>query len=345
MTLSELAAKIGAELRGDAGAPGRRVSRCAGLEDADEQSVSFLANRRYVKRLKDTRAAAVVLSPDDAARAGELTMLVTDQPYFAFREAVVALHGFRAQPAAGISDLAVISDGAVIANGCCIQPLVVIGAGARIGRNCIIHPHCVIGPDVVIGDNCILYPGVVIYDGCVVGDRVTIHANSVVGEDGFGYATQQGVHHKIPQIGNVIIEDDVEIGAGCTIDRATLGSTVIGKGTKFSNAVAIGHGAQIGPYNLFVAQVGIAGSSKTGSHVVIGGQAGVTGHVTIGDRSQIAAKTGVVQNIPADQQWGGYAAMPLEDMKKVAWEVIHLPDLAQEVNDLKKRIAELEKDK
>lgn len=342
MTLAELAGKIGAELRGDGS---RVVCRCAGLEDAGDDAVSFLSNRRYAKRLKNTKAAAVVLSPEDAARAGDLTVLLSKEPYFAFREAVVALHGFRPNPAPGVSDLAVISETATLGKNCSIAPYVVIEDGAKIGDNCTIHPHCVIGKNVTLGDDCILYPGVVIYDDCVLSNRVTIHANSVIGEDGFGYATLKGVHHKIPQIGNVIIEDDVELGAGCTIDRATLGSTVIGKGTKFSNAIAIGHGAQIGPYNLFVAQVGIAGSSKTGSHVVIGGQTGVVGHITIGDRTQIAARTGVVQNIPADQQWGGYAAMPLDDVKKIAWEVIHLPDLAKEFENLKKRIAELENDR
>lgn len=339
MTVAELARRIGAEVRGDGACT---VTRCGGLEDADEQTVSFLANRRYVKRLKDTRAGAVVLSPEDAERATGRTVLVSERPYFAFREAVVALHGFREQPRPGISDLAVIHDTAMFGADCCVQPFAVIEAGVTLGDNCIIYPHCVIGPNVRVGDDCIFYPGVVIYDDCVIGDRVTIHANSVIGEDGFGYATDKGVHHKIPQVGNVVIEDDVEIGAGCAIDRATLGSTVIGRGTKFSNLIAIGHGTKVGPHNLFVAQVGIAGSSKTGSHVALGGQTGVVGHITIGDRAQIAAKTGVLQNIPADQQWGGYAAMPLDDMKKVAWEVIHLPALVQEFNTLKARVAELE---
>ncbi len=340
MTVAELAAKIGADVRGDGT---QTVSRCGGLEEADEHTVSFLANRRYVKRLKDTKAAAIVLSPGDADRAGERTLLVASEPYFAFREAVVTLHGFRNQPKTGVSDLAVIHETVTLGRNCCVQPFAVIEAGASLGSNCTIYPHCVIGPNVTIGDDCIVYPGVVIYDDTVIGNRVTIHANSVIGEDGFGYATEKGVHHKIPQIGNVVIEDDVEIGAGCAIDRATLGSTVIGTGTKFSNLIAIGHGTKVGPHNLFVAQVGIAGSSKTGSHVAIGGQAGVTGHITIGDRTQIAAKTGVVQNIPADQQWGGYAAMPLDDMKKVAWEVIHLPGLVEEVAQLQKRIQQLER--
>jgi len=341
MTVAELAERIGAEVHGDGS---RTVSQCSGLEDADANSVSFLANRRYAKRLKKTSAAAVILSPRDCDRAGKanITMLVSDDPYFAFREAVVALHGFRDNPPPGVSDLAAVSDQATLGEGCSIQPFAVIEAGATLGRHCIVHPNCYIGRNVHIGDHAHLFPGVVIYDDCVIGNNVTIHANSVIGEDGFGYATRSGVHHKIPQTGNVVIEDDVELGAGCAIDRATLGSTVIGRGTKFSNMIAIGHGTKVGPHNLFVAQVGIAGSSRTGSHVAIGGQSGVIGHISVGDRAQIAARTGVVQNIPGDSQWGGYAAMPLEDMKKVAWEVIHLPDLVQEVRELKQRISDLE---
>lgn len=345
ITAGKLAEQLGAELRGDASRP---LEGCNGIEQAGPRDLTFVANRKYAAALTTTKAGAVVLSAEDAKAAPpHLTVLVAGDPYFAFREAVVALHGFRRQPPPGISPLAVVDPTAAIGQGCSIGPFAVIAAGARLGSRCVIYPHTYIGPGAVIGDDCILYASVTIYDGCVLGQRVILHAGCVVGQDGFGYATtrlpgEETRHHKIPQVGNAVIEDDVEMGAGCTIDRATVGSTRVGKGAKFSDQVAIGHGAAIGRHNLFVAQVGIAGSTTTGDYVVMGGQVGVAGHLSIGAGVQLAAQAGVMTDIPPGEKYGGQPAMPLNQAKRIVLAMTRVPDLIAEVKELRKRIEELE---
>lgn len=351
MALQALADRIGAVVRGDGQ---RLVSGCAALVDAGPQDVSFLANRRYAPLVSTTRAGAVILGPVDAAEygeraegqargeKGERTLLVADDPYFAFREAVSALHGTVPQPRAGIRPGADVHPDAIIGRDCSIQSFVVVSAGARIGDDCVLHPGCCIGQDVTIGAGSILYPNVTVYRGCVIGDRVTLHAGCVVGVDGFGYATHAGVHHKITPIGNVVIEDDVEMGAGCVIERATVGSTCVGRGSKFSDLIAIGHGAQVGPYNLLVAQVGMAGSARSGSHVSMGGQAGVAGHLTIGDRVQVAAKAGVMSDLAAETQVGGQPAVPLTQAKRNVLNTRRIPDLIRDLRRVQARVTALE---
>ena len=339
MKLQELCTHIGAVLRGDGDF---EVSRCAGLDTAGSSDISFVSNRKYVKWLPRTRAGAVVISPEDAERGGKINLLIADDPYFAFRQAVVTLHGFRRQPEPGLSELASIDPSAVIGEGSSIQPFVYIAEQARIGQRCVIYPHCYIGPETVVGDDCILYPGVTIYDRCVLSDRVTLHSGCVIGQDGFGYATHDGNHHKIPQVGNVVIESDVEMGANCAIDRATVGSTRIGKGTKLSDLVAIGHGAEVGPQNLLVAQVGLAGSTRTGPYVSMGGQVGVAGHLTIGRGAQVAAKSGVMNDVPPHVQVGGQPAQPLIQAKRSVLALSRLPNLIQQVRELQKKVRTLE---
>ena len=339
MTLEKLAAHIGAQLLGDGAA---EVTGCTGLDEAGPHDVSFVANPKYLGKLADTKAGAVVLSPQDAQAAKRRPLLVADDPYFAFRQAMVALHGFRRHPQPGVSDQAVIDPTATLGRDCCIQPMVFIAAGVRIADRCVVYPHVHIGTNVTIGDDCVIYPNVTIYDGCVLGSRVTLHAGAVVGQDGLGYATHGGVHHKIPQAGNVVIEDDVEIGANCAIDRATVGSTRIGKGTKFSDLIAIGHGTRIGPHNMLVAQVGIAGSVQTGSYVSMAGQVGVAGHLKIGDQAQIAAKAGVMSDVPEKTQVGGQPAVPLSQAKRNYLAQTKVPRLIQQLKQLQKRVAELE---
>jgi len=254
LTAAELAKQIGATVTGDGSV---KIHRAGTLEDATAGEVSFLSNPRYMRKLHRTKASAVIASP--GVGADHVTLLHTADPYYAFAQAMVILHGHRKHPFDGV------------------HPAAVIDSTAIVGERTVVYPGVYVGPWARVGRDCILYPNVVIYDDCRVGDRVTIHAGSVIGQDGFGYATHLGEHHKIPQIGNVVIESDVEIGANCAIDRATLGSTVIGKGTKFSNGVVIGHGTKIGPHGLLVAQVGVAGSTTIGHHVTVGGQAGMLG--------------------------------------------------------------------
>ncbi|MGE5610236.1 MAG: UDP-3-O-(3-hydroxymyristoyl)glucosamine N-acyltransferase, partial [Bacillota bacterium] len=294
MKLKELAKWIGAEVVGD---PSIDVNSANTLEEAGPGQVSFLANHKYAKQLENTHASAVVVGL--TVNSNHVTLLRTQDPYYAFTQAMVILHGYRKHPHTGVHPLA------------CVDPTATIGEGT------VVYPGCYIGPEVKIGRDCILYPNVVVYDKCILGDRVTIHAGTVIGQDGFGYATHKGEHHKIPQAGNVIIEDDVEIGANCAIERATLGSTVIGKGNKWCDLIAIGHGTKIGPHGLMVAQVGIAGSVTIGHHVTIAGQAGLAGHLKIGDNVTIAAQAGVMGDIPDQTTVLGAPAMPANQARRV----------------------------
>lgn len=340
ITADQLAKRIGASVRGDGS---KQLIGCAGLGDAGPEHISFVANPKYLRALTDTRAAAVLVSARDERYAPEdLTLLIADDPYFAFREAVVVLHGFRIQPKPGISDQAVVAPDATVDPSCSIQPFVYIAPGAKVGAGSVIYPNCFVGPNAMIGRDCVLYPNVTVYNDCHLGDRVTLHAGCVIGQDGFGYATHQGKHHKIPQIGNVVIEDDVEMGAACTIDRATVGSTRIGQGSKFSDLIAIGHGTTIGKHNLLVAQVGIAGSTQTGDYVVIGGQAGIAGHIKLGDQVQIAAKSGVIDDLPDAGPYGGAPAMPMHQARRSLLAMGRLPELLQDFRKLQKRVTELE---
>lgn len=341
MTIEQLAQRIEAKVRGDTG---QVVCRCAGLKEAGPDDVSFVANPKYAKLLATSKAGAVIVSPANAKLAGGRTLLIADHPYFAFRQAVVALHGFRvhAPPIPAGTDGVFIDPSATVGSGCSLYPMSYIAAGATIGDRCVIYPYCFVGPGATIGDDCVLFPNVTIYDGCVLGHRVTLHAGCVIGQDGFGYATHDDCHLKIPQVGNVVIEDDVEMGACCVVDRATVGCTRVGQGSKFSDLVTIGHGATIGPHNLLVAQVAVAGSSQTGSHVVMGGQVGVAGHIKIGDRAQIAAKAGVKDNLPGGAQYGGQPAIPFGQSKRSVVALAKLPEFIQEFRRLQKRVTELE---
>ena len=344
MKLGELAEKIGAELRLAGGADaGRPIRGCAPLDDAGPEEVSFLANPRYSAKVATTRAAAVIVGP--GVECEGRTLLRTSDPYFAFRNAVVALHGPRKHPnptsGGPISPLAAVDPTATIGHDCVIHPFAVVCGGARIGARCVLYPHTFVGPDAVLGDECVLFPSVTIYDRCVLGNRVTLHAGTVIGQDGFGYATHQGVHHKIPQVGNVVVEDDVEMGANCSVDRATLGSTVIGRGTKFSDCVTIGHGSKVGRHNLYVALVGLAGSVETGDYVALGGQVGVAGHLKIGSQSQIAATSGVMTDVPEKTQYGGTPAIPLNDAKRLHLSTLKLPELIARVKQLEREVQKL----
>jgi len=341
MRLDELANRLGAELRGDGSLV---IDRCATIESADEHALTFVSNQKYARLMKKTAAGAILLAAKNVARApADMALLIVDDPYYALREAVIILHGFRRQPPPGVSDLAFIDPSAKIGNRCSIQPFACIGPDVVIGNGTVIHPHASVGPGSTVGAECILYAGVHIYDGCTIGDRVIIHAGSVIGSDGFGFAPKDGAHHKIPQVGTVVIEDDVEVGANCSIQCGSVGPTIVGAGTKMSDLVNIGHGSTIGKHNLLVSQVGIAGSVTTGDYVAIGGQAGVAGHLEIGERARIAAKSGIVSNIPAGAEYGGSpAAIPMSDAKNVAMEVIRLPELVQHIEQMRKRIDALE---
>ncbi|RME38248.1 MAG: UDP-3-O-(3-hydroxymyristoyl)glucosamine N-acyltransferase, partial [Planctomycetota bacterium] len=243
----------------------RTVSAVNTLEEAGEGELSFLSNPRYTDTLRRTRASAVIVGNGIDVPDG-VSALRCGDPYAAVTAAIVALHGHRKHPQWGVSEQAVIDPTARIGTDANIAPGVTIAAEVTIGDRCTIYPGCYVGDGARLGDDCTLFPNVVVYDGCELGNRVTIHAGSVIGQDGLGYAPRGDKWVKIPQIGRTVIGDDVEIGANCAIDRATLGRTEIGPGTKFGNVIVIGHGTKIGPDCLFVGQVGVAGSVAWSPH-------------------------------------------------------------------------------
>ncbi|MBG83867.1 MAG: UDP-3-O-(3-hydroxymyristoyl)glucosamine N-acyltransferase [Phycisphaerae bacterium] len=340
MLLSELAQQVDAVLDGDGVI---EISACAGIREAGPHEVTFLANAKYQSHLSATKAAAVFIRESDPCPEG-VNRLICDDPYFAFRNATVILHGHRVHPEVmedegrGISSRAVIHPEASIGNDNRIHPNVTIEKGARIGDRCHLYPGVYIGPDVEIGDDCILYANVAVYDGCKLGNRVTVHACSAIGNDGFGYATHAGAHHKIPQTGITILEDDVEIGSNCAIERATLGATVVGEGTKFADLISIGHGTTIGKHCLLVSLVGIAGSVEVGDYVALGGQTGVAGHLRIGNQVQALAKTGITGDVPDGSIVGGAPAVDADTAKRNALAAMSLGALVRRVRSLERTI-------
>jgi UDP-3-O-[3-hydroxymyristoyl] glucosamine N-acyltransferase len=254
---------------------------------------------------------------------------------------MVLLHGHRKHKKVGVSPHASISDSAKVGADCHIHDFATIADDAKIGDGCIIYPCAYIGAGVQIGNDTIIYSNVTIYDGCKIGNRVIINANSTIGEDGFGYASHDGAHHKIPQLGSVVIEDDVEIGTSCGIERGTLGDTVIGQGSKLGDLVTIGHGTRIGPHCLLVAQVGIAGSTSLGHHCIIGGQVGIVGHINIGNNVTIAAQAGVINDIPDGQTVLGAPAIEVSQGKRAYGAIQYLPEMRQNIRNLQMQIGQL----
>ncbi len=318
LTLRELAERVGAELIGDGSVA---IHSAATLEEAAAGQVSFLANPKYLKQLETTNASAVIVLP--TVTSGRLVLLRAKDPYFAFREAVVALHGYRQHPHAGI------------------HPKAHVDPTASVGDGSVLYPGVFVGPRAKIGRDCVLFPNVAIYDDTILGDRVIVHAGSSIGQDGFGYATHKGVHHKIPQVGIAVIEDDVEIGSNASIERATLGSTLVGRGTKINDNVVIGHGAKIGPHCLIVAQVGIAGSVTLGHHVTLAGQVGVAGHLRVGDNVTAAAQTGIIGDIPDQTTVMGMPALPAAQARRIWGVYSKLPELLSRVRKLETQVEEL----
>lgn len=338
MTLSELADHLGGRLDGDGDVT---VTGMASLSEAGPDDVAFLANDKYIPQMAETKAAAIIVTTDYDGPGDPL--IRCDDPYFAFRNAMVAFHGFRQPEFEGIDDRANIHPTATLGQGVCIAAFVTVAPGARIGDGCVLYPGVYVGPDVVMGDDCILHPNVTLYDQTHLGDRVTVHANSSIGHDGFGYATHEGAHHKIPQAGHVVVEDDCEFGAGCAIDRSAMGETRIGAGTKFSDLVTIGHGSKLGKHCLVVAQTGIAGSTTIGNYCVFAGQVGVGGHLNVGDGVKAGAQAGIIGDVAAGQKVWGTPAIPFAKSKRVYGSLPRLPEMRKEIRNLRKQLESLEK--
>ncbi len=332
-TLGELAEYVDGRVRGD---PNVIIKSASTLGRADEGDISFLANRKYEKQLRTTKASAVIVGKETANTS--VPLLIAEDPYYAFMQIMVLLHGHRKHKKEGISPRASISYSAKIGVDCHINNFATIADEARVGDGCIIYPGVYIGQGTQLGNDCIIYANVSIYDGCKIGNRVIINANSTIGEDGFGYASHKGVHHKIPQIGIVVIEDDVEIGTCCGIERGTLGDTIIGQGSKLGDLVAIGHGTKIGAHCLLVAQVAIAGSATLGHHCMVGGQVGIVGHISIGNNVTIAAQAGVTNNIPDGKVMLGAPAMEANQGKRAYSMIQYLPEMRQNIRNLQSEI-------
>lgn len=309
-----------------------------GLLEAGPQDISF-AVPPHVEHCHLSKAGVMVLSHDDPKLDGRPVIRV-ENPRAAF---AALLELFRAPEEIErvISPLAYIAPTAKIGSNVAVQPFAVIEDGAEIGDGSIIYPHVYVGKRVKIGADCIVYPSVTIREDCVLGNRVILQAGSVIGGDGFGYVTQNGKHSKVLQTGNVVLQDDVEIGNNTCIDRATVDSTIVGKGTKIDNLVHLGHNDILGENCLVVAHVGISGSVTVGNNVTFAGQVGTVGHITIGDNCVFGGKTGITNNIPANSFMAGFPAMPHKEWLRQEANLRKIGDLIKRVKDLEKELAKL----
>jgi UDP-3-O-[3-hydroxymyristoyl] glucosamine N-acyltransferase len=337
LKLHTIAERLGCALEGDGSID---ISRVAAIEDAGPGDLTFFANPRYAAELRATRASAVILG--EQAEAAPCAMLRTKQPYLAFARAV-ALFADPWRPAAGIDPRAYVAPGAEVAADASIGPFAVIGERVRIGARTIVHPNVTIGREAEIGEDCLIHAGVSVRERVRIGNRVILQDGAVIGSDGFGFArAADGTHHKIPQIGGVVIEDDVEIGANSAIDRPAVGETRIGAGTKIDNLVQVAHGVTIGRRVLLAGQVGVAGSTVIEDDVTLAGQVGVSGHITIGKGVVATAQTGIPNSVDPGAFISGYPAIPNRDWLKSSAVFRKLPEIRKAIADLERRLAKLE---
>jgi UDP-3-O-[3-hydroxymyristoyl] glucosamine N-acyltransferase len=337
MRLTELAEKVGGELagRGDIDIRG-----AAGIGEARDGDITFVTDEKRLKDLNGCHASAVIV-PRGVPKL-PIPSIAVKNPRYAFAQMLRIFHD-RPYAPGGISDRAVIGKDVVLGAGPTIHPCAVVSDGAKIGSRVTLYPGVFVGTGSCIGDDTVIYPNVSIREGVIIGNRVIIHSCTVIGSDGFGFVTDGGRHHKIPQVGGVVIEDDVEIGANCSIDRAMLGVTRIKQGTKMDNMVHVAHNVTIGEHCLLAAQAGIAGSCTLGNYVVLGGQTGIADHTTIGDRVMVGGGSGVTRNMEAGQVVAGFPAIPLREWLKAQAVFPKLPELKKLVAQLVRRIEEMEK--
>ena len=337
MTVGEIAGRLGGLVRGDAGVAIRSV---AAIADARAGDISFVANAKYAPLARITKASALIVERGwtDPSPA---VLIEVDHPSLAFAEVVswVSPPPVRFEP--GVHPGAVVAPEARLGAGVSVQPFVVVEPGASIGARTVLMAGCYIGHETVIGEDCVVHPQVMIRERVRIGDRVTIHGGAVIGADGFGYETVDGVHRKIPQVGSVRIDDDVEIGAGATVDRARFGTTWIQRGVKIDNLVQIAHNVVIGEGALIVAQVGIAGSSRVESGAILAGQSGVAGHVTIGAGAIVGGQAGVTKDVPAGAYVFGCPAEPMSNFKRTRAWTHRLPRMIERIGKLEAEIARL----
>lgn len=335
-TVAELAHLTGAEIVGDAEL---EIRALAAIDKAAEGDITFIANKGYIKALEQSRASAVIVQKP--LMRSDITYLVCPNPYLAFAKVLTYLHTQEPE-CRGISPQAMVEVSADIGSGVTICAGAVVSERVRIGAGTVIHPNVVIYPDVIIGSGCILHAGALVREGSVLGDRVILQPGAVIGSDGFGFAPDGETYYKIPQIGTVKLEDDVEIGANACVDRAVMGQTVIGRGCKIDNLVQIGHNVEVGPNTVMAAQVGISGSSKVGRHCTFGGQSAMAGHIKAGDNLTVGGRGGLTGDTPGNQVVSGVPAIPHREWLRASTSFAHLPRMRKEISELRKKIEQLE---
>jgi len=337
-TLQEIGTLVGGQVEGD---PALEITGIASLEEAKAGEISFLAEIKHFPRLEKTKATAVIVPL--SLPPFPKPLIRTANPYLAYAK-VQALFTHRPYSAKGIDPRAFIGQNVKIGQDVSIYPFVYIGEGSQIGDRVVLYPGVFLGESTQVGAESILYPNVVVMDRCLIGKRVVIHAGVVIGSDGFGFARDGAQYLKIPQVGIVQIDDDVEIGANCTIDRAAMGKTWIKRGVKTDNLVQIGHNVTVGEDTVIVAQVGIAGSTEIGNRVSLGGQVGVIGHIKIGDGAMVGAQSGVAQNVPPGQIISGSPAFSHREWLRVQAVLPKLPELKRALTNLEKKVKALEEE-
>lgn len=338
MKLSEIAK----HLNGTMSAPGDvEILRPAKIEEAGKGDITFISNPKYKHFLKSTKASAVIV--DKSAGEIKIPHIKVENAYMGFLLLLKLFEPERGFDFSDVSKHAEIDDSAVIGKGTVIGPFVYVGSKTSIGNNCKIYPGVTILNNVSIGDNCIIYPGVSIREECVLGNNVILQDGAIIGGDGFGFAPVNGQYEKIPQIGNVVIEDDVEIGANTAVDRATVGSTLIKKGVKLDNLIQIAHNCIVGEHTVIASQTGISGSTEIGNNVTIGGQVGFNGHIKIGENSIIAAQSGVTKDVKPKEILFGTPAYPIMERKKIEVSIKRLPESIKRIKQLENEVMELKK--
>ena len=314
------------------------------IEEGTEGTLSFLSNPKYEEYIYTTGASICIVNNTFSPikeLPSNLTLVKVEDAYSCFAKLLEFYDQMRKKEPK-IESPSYISESATIGSDLYLGAFGYIGDGSKIGDNVVIYPHVYIGENVIIGDNCVLHPGATVYADCILGNSCTIHAGTIIGADGFGFApNENGEFQKIPQIGNVVIEDNVEIGSNCTIDRATMGSTIIRKGVKLDNLVQVAHNVEIGKNTVMAAQVGVAGSAKIGENVMIGGQAGISGHIHIADGTKIVAQSGIPNTIRKADTLMGSPGIPLEDFKKSYFGFRKLPQILKRLQELENKIKEL----
>lgn len=333
-TLREIAEAVEGDLIGDGSIV---ITGLSGIEEAKKGDITFLIQAGYEKYIDTCQASAIIVSSNYADRFKDRNLIIVKDPRLAYIK-VAELFDINKKKQPGISPLAFVSKDAEIASDVSVSPFVHIGQRVKIENGVCIYPFVYLGDGASIGEDTVIYSGVTIYDRTEIGKRVTIHAGSVIGADGFGYVWDGERHRKIPQLGKVIIEDDVEIGANVTIDRASIDKTVIKKGTKIDNLVQIAHNVTIGENSIIVAQVGIAGSSKIGRNVVLAGQVGVRDHVIIGDNVRAGGQTGITKDVKAGSSVSGTPHMPHKEWLRLQVQLKRLPELFERMRKIEERL-------